>query len=125
MAVFQRKHAVMMQAGSAAPDHDIAVLQRYSTVSVRPGVAAEQENRRQAERHRHDGRAEITLVLVLMQSEPGAGLVPVHEACIGLEARVAGGSRSGSGQFEKFRRHRWPRPAVQGIAGIVAISTTI
>ena len=48
-AVFERKHAVMIQARGAAPNHDVAMLQRNSPLFVLSRVAAEQECRRQTE----------------------------------------------------------------------------
>lgn len=41
MTVLERKYAVVTQARGTAPDDDIAMLQRYSTLLVLPQVAAE------------------------------------------------------------------------------------
>ena len=57
LAVLQRHHAVERQPRRAAPHHDVAVRERNRRVPVGALRAAEQEHRRQAERHRHDRRA--------------------------------------------------------------------
>jgi hypothetical protein len=41
MTVLEGKHAVVMQACGTAPDDDVAMLQRYSSLLVLPRVAAE------------------------------------------------------------------------------------
>ena len=109
MAVFERKHTVMAQARRAAPDHDIAMMQRHSSMPVGPRVAAEQENRRQTERYRNDGCAEITFVLILMQRKARTGFVAIDETRIGIEMRESSDTRRRPGQRGKHRRHGWPR----------------
>src|SRR5207248_6731717 len=69
-AFLQRHHAVVAQARRSAPDRHVAVLERHADRLVGSLQAAEQKNRRQAERNRHDGRAEVTLVAVLMKRKP-------------------------------------------------------
>jgi hypothetical protein len=90
MAVFERKHTMMAQARRAAPDHDIAVMQRHSSMSVGPRLATEQENRRQAERYGNDGCAEIAFVLVLVQREACTRFVSIEQTRIGNKSRELG-----------------------------------
>src|SRR3546814_5573491 len=59
LAVLERQYAVMAQPVHAAPDDDVAVREWHARGLVRTRRPAEQERRRQAERHRHDRRVEI------------------------------------------------------------------
>src|SRR4051794_4620670 len=60
-------HAMKPQAVFTAPDHHIAMKQRYALRGVAAGVTAEQEHGRDAERNRHHRPFIPMLVLVLMQ----------------------------------------------------------
>src|SRR5438046_3544549 len=113
MCRLERLHAVIAQAIGAAPDHDVAVLERYAAGLVGPFQPAEQKNRRNAERDRDDRRTEVALVLVLMQRQPGAGQVLVAEAGVpnkGVEAGV----RSGVARKPQ-ERGRHCRPVLPGL----------
>src|SRR3546814_13019519 len=59
LAVLERQYTVMAQPVHAAPDDDVAVREWHARGLVRTRRPAEQERRRQAERHRHDRRVEI------------------------------------------------------------------
>jgi hypothetical protein len=41
VTVLQRQYAVVKEPCGSAPDHDVSMLERYSTLLVLPGVAAE------------------------------------------------------------------------------------
>src|SRR5258708_5873570 len=86
LAVGERRNAVKEKPGRPAPYHDIAMLQPKAAWLVAPFQPAEQEDRRQPQRNRNDRRAEIGLVLVLMQRHPGAGLIAIDQARIRREA---------------------------------------
>ena len=85
-AVGERRYAVKEQPRRAAPDHDVAMLQPVTVRLVGALRAAEQEDRGQPQRHRHDRRGKIQLVLVLMQRQLRAGHIAVDEAGFRLEA---------------------------------------
>src|SRR5579863_9768554 len=122
MAVFERKHTVMAQARRAAPDHNIAMMQQHSPMRVGPRVATEQENRRQSERYRNDGCAEIAFVLILMQREARAGFVAIEQTRVGNKYREFGCSCCRLRQLDKCRWHRRPGAAAERIARLVTIS---
>src|SRR5438445_611809 len=94
MCRLERLHAVIAQAIGAAPDHDVAVLERYAAGPVGPFQPAEQKNRRNAERDRDDRRTEVALVLVLMQRQLGAGQVLVDEGTKPPKPACAAASRA-------------------------------
>src|SRR5437667_12376469 len=122
MCRLERLHAVIAQAIGAAPDHDVAVLERYAAGPVGPFQPAEQKNRRNAERDRDDRRTEVALVLVLMQRQPGAGQVLVDEARVGHKA-VEAGERCGVVRKPQERgRHCRPLLAGLWIGCVVAIA---
>ena len=87
--------------------------------------AAEQEDRRQAQRDRDDRRAEIVLVLVLMQRHAGAGLVAVDQARIRRKAVKPRLGRRLCGQRAKRCRHGRPRCAGFRIDAVVAIAAAV
>src|SRR5712692_4978378 len=60
-----------------------------------------------------------------MKREARAGVVAIEQTGIGGELREPASLRSRTGQLEKYRRHRRPRPAVQRIARVVAIATAV
>src|SRR5689334_13511958 len=64
---FETQNAVIAQPVWAAPDHEVTVMERNAVRTVRAFVTAEQKHRAHPERHRHDRRAEVALVLVLVQ----------------------------------------------------------
>src|SRR5437667_2675460 len=78
-AFLERHHPVVAHACRSAPDRHVAVLERDASGLVGPLQAAEEKNRRQAQRNRHDGRTEVTLIAVLMQRETRARLVAIDE----------------------------------------------
>ena len=80
--------------------------------------AAEAEERRIAERKRHDRRGEVLLVPVLMQAHLGLRVVEIDEA--GLRRRRAG--RKPHPDLDQPRRHRRPSPAGLGMGRLVAIA---
>src|SRR3546814_17213345 len=59
------RDAVMGEAAAATPYGDVAALQPKSPRSIAAGGATEQEDRRQAERDRDDGRGEVAPVAAL------------------------------------------------------------
>src|SRR5689334_2568916 len=65
LAVGQRRDTVKEQPGRPAPYRDVAMLQPKPARLVGALQPAEQEDRRQAKRHRDDRRVEILLVPVL------------------------------------------------------------
>src|SRR3546814_16651770 len=93
LACPEGRDAVMGEAAAATPYGDVAALQPNSPRSVAAGGAAEQEDRRQAERDRDDGRLEVALVAVLMQRKTRPGYVTVDQAGVGHEAGKSGFSR--------------------------------
>src|ERR1700730_7398820 len=74
VAVGERVDAVERQPGGAAPDHDIAALERDAPWPVTAFCAAEQEHRRQAERDRYDRLGKVLLVAILVQCQSCARL---------------------------------------------------
>jgi len=67
---------------------------RHAQGSVAALRSAEEKHRGQAQRYRDDGLAEVTLVAVLVQGQPGSRLVAIHQARIGFETTEARFSRS-------------------------------
>jgi hypothetical protein len=66
------------EPGWTAPDHDISVFQPDAPGTVVPAQTAKKKNRKQSERHRHNRRAEIALVAVLVQRKSSAWLVTAY-----------------------------------------------
>ena len=100
LAILQHCNAVVAEPRRRpAPDRNVTVTQRvflYRIGALRP---AELEGRGQAERSGNDRIGEIALVLVLVQRQPRAGLVPVDQAGIGPEAGISGQGLPDSGSF--------------------------
>src|SRR5258707_15175714 len=125
VALGQRPDPMKGEPRRAAPHRDIAALEPESARPVVAAQAAEQENRGQAERHRHDRAIEGPLVLVLMQRQPRTGLIAVDQAGIGYEAVEARRRRSAGGEVRKQSRNWRPRPLRFRIGRAVAIAATI
>src|SRR5215472_15749456 len=87
LSLLECQHTVMEEPRRAAPDDDIAMEERHAQQLVGSPIPAELKDRRQAERYRDHGVAEIPLVPVLMQGEPGPGLIAVDQTGIGNEFR--------------------------------------
>src|SRR5450631_4339952 len=60
-----------------------------------------------------------------MQREACTRFVAVEQTGIGYVFREFGRPRGRLRQFEKYRRHRWPKVATQRVARVVAISPAI
>ena len=74
----------------AAEDEGVAMGERHRPGGCGAAVAAEQEDRRQAERDRDDRLAEVALVAVLVKRQPRTRLVEIDQAGIGREPVEAG-----------------------------------
>src|SRR5580700_7031913 len=125
LTVGERRDAMKEKPGRPAPYHDIAMLQPIASRLVAAFYSAEQEDRRQAQRNRDDRRAEIGLVLVLMQGHPGAGLIAIDQARIRREAFKARARCRPPGQLTKRCRHCRPWLCGFGIGGVVTIAGAI
>ncbi len=112
VAVGKRSDAVINEAIGTAPNDNIAALQQNTAGSVAAAIAAEQENCRQSERNRNDRRAQVALVLVTVQRQPGPGFVQIYQTRVRLEARVPRGSRGTRSKTPK--RFRYCRPGGTG-----------
>src|SRR5690606_4599857 len=75
--VLQRHHAGVAHAISAAPDRDVAVIQRHPGCRVGAFETAEQKHCRHAQRHRDDGCLRVAFILILVQSHAGSGAVAI------------------------------------------------
>src|SRR5579862_3185499 len=67
IAIADRLDAMVVPARWTAPDHDITACQPNAPRSHVALGSSEQEDGGQAQRDRDDGRAEVALVLVLVQ----------------------------------------------------------
>ena len=105
LALLECQYAVMEPPRRTAPDDDIAMEERHAQHLVAPAISAELEDRRQAEGHRDHRVAEIPLVPVLMQGEPGPGLIAVDQTGIGNEFRKTRLRGDRPGQLTEQRRH--------------------
>lgn len=85
----------------------------------------EQEDRGQPQRHRHDGRAQVLLVAVLVQRQARTRQIAVDQAGIGNEAVIAGGGGGLGGKRGERCRHRWPRLPRGGIDRVIAIAAPV
>src|SRR5690606_15121354 len=103
----------------------VAMEQRYPLRPVLASGAAEQENRRHAQGYRYDGRAEIFLVLVLMQGQAAAGHVAVDQAGVRFECRKGRLLGGVPGQRQETLRHGRPWLAAVRINGRVSIAASI
>src|SRR5690349_9765401 len=104
-SVGKRCDTVINETEGAAPDNNIAALQSNPPGSVAAAVAAEQEDRRQSERDRHDRRGEIALILVAMQRQPRPGFIAIDQARVRLEPGVTGSSGRARGEAPKRSGH--------------------
>lgn len=125
LAVLERRDAMKAQPRRAAPDEDVAVLERDAPGLVAAGVAAPQEGGRQAEGDGHDGLGEVPLVLVLVQGHLGAGGVAVDEAGVRGKARKAGAGGGIKGEALQERRHGGPGAVGVGIGAGVAVAAAV
>lgn len=87
----QRCDAMKGQPGFTAPDHYIAVLQQDRLQRITSRQPAEAKPRRQSQRYRYDGRCEVLLITVLMQTHTGAYGIAIDEAGIWLKTRKVSG----------------------------------
>src|SRR5258708_12508274 len=78
-AISEWRDAMKPEPRRPAPYRDVAMLQPKPARFVAALQPAEQEDRGQAQRHRDDRRAEIVLVLVLIQGHAPAWLLPVDQ----------------------------------------------
>src|SRR5260370_461378 len=120
LALLQFGYAVVPKPRRTAPHRHIAVPDREFPHAIAAFQPAELEGGRQPQRHGDDWVRVVALVFVLMQRQPGAGLVTVDQACIGRETRVAGILRGAARQSPEAVRHRRPWPAALRVDPIVA-----
>src|SRR6266581_2207850 len=79
-AFFEWHDAVIAKSRWASPNHHVAVGNWNSNRLVSALLSTVQKDRRKTERNRNDWLLEISLILVLMQREPCAGLIAIDEA---------------------------------------------
>src|SRR5258705_13757057 len=77
MAFLERHHSVIMKPRRAPPNSYITVRYRHTHGLVGSLQPAKEEYCRNAEGNRNYRRTKIPFVLVLMQGQPGSGLVAI------------------------------------------------
>src|SRR5690349_15182149 len=125
LAVLERQNAVIAQSGRTTPDDHVAAEERNALGRIGTLEAAEQEDRRQPKRDRHDRRTEVPFVTIDVEGKFCPRLVPIYQAGVWREAREAATRCRAISEFGEGVRHR--RPGVPGVRidGIVAIAATI
>src|SRR5688572_4816472 len=83
--LLQRRDTVVPEAARPAPHDAVAVRELEPPRPLAALQAAEQEHGRNAERDRDDWLPPIALVLVLVQRQARAGLVPIDQTSVRRE----------------------------------------
>src|SRR5581483_5984809 len=116
---------MVIRARGAAPDDDVAAREPNAPRAHVALGASEKEYGRQPERHGYDGRAEVALVLVLMQRQSRAALVAIDETTVGSKAFESRRSGGGAGERRKGAGHGGPGTPTRWIEAIVAVAAPI
>src|SRR6476661_4753712 len=125
LAVLERQNTVIAQTGRTTPDDHVPAEERNALGRIGTLQAAEQENRRQPKRDRHDRRNEVPLVAIDVEGELCPWLVPINQAGVCRETRESATRCRAISEFGEDVRHRRPRVARARIDGIVAVPLTI
>lgn len=78
------------EAGRAAPDDDIAMVEHDAFEGIGTALSAELKDGGDAEGDRDDGLGKIVFIAVLMRRHFGANGVAINQARVGGKARKSG-----------------------------------
>src|SRR4029077_17966932 len=113
--------AVKSKPVVADKHEDVARLELKRPRWMLPRKAADSEDGAVSERHRHNRRGEVLLVLVLMQPHLGVAAVVVDEAGLRV-SRIAGDLPP---EIEQWLRHRRPGLASHRMRRLIVIAQTL